>query len=192
MKFFSYLGAFLFISLCAQALPTDSRVPGGIAVIELAKSATAPTVTFNKESVLVTRNSPQEPWQAWVGIPLKQPLGKATVHVNGQPQSFIVKSFNYPEQRLVVKNEHVNPNTEQTERINREFRQMNKVYKSHTAPSDLKSLAFTGMVWPIHGPQSSAFGLRRFFNDQERNPHSGLDIAAPTGEIGRASCRERV
>ena len=59
--------------------------------------------------------------------------------------------------------------------------EMNKVYKSHTALSDLQNHSFEGMIWPLRGPQSSAFGLRRFFNDQERNPHSGVDIAAPTG-----------
>ncbi len=181
MRFFSYIAALLFISLSAYSLPTDSRVPGGIAVIELGKSTSAPKVTFNKENVLVTRKSEQEPWQAWVGIPLKQPLGTAHIEVNGQPQSFTVTSFDYPEQRLTVKNKHVNPNTEQMERISSEFKLMNKVYKSHTAQSELKSSGFEGMIWPLHGPQSSAFGLRRFFNDQERNPHSGIDIAAPTG-----------
>ena len=34
---------------------------------------------------------------------------------------------------------------------------------------------------PVAGPTSSPFGLRRFFNEQARNPHSGLDIAAPEG-----------
>lgn len=181
MRFFSYIATLLFISLSAYSLPTDSRVPGGIAVIELGKSTSAPKVTFNKENVLVTRKNEQEPWQAWVGIPLKQPLGTAHIEINGQPQSFTVTSFDYPEQRLTVKNKHVNPNTEQMERISSEFKLMNKVYKSHTAQSELKSSGFEGMIWPLHGPQSSAFGLRRFFNDQERNPHSGIDIAAPTG-----------
>jgi murein DD-endopeptidase MepM/ murein hydrolase activator NlpD len=35
---------------------------------------------------------------------------------------------------------------------------------------------------PIKGKISSPFGLKRFFNDQARDPHSGLDIAAPEGK----------
>ena len=34
---------------------------------------------------------------------------------------------------------------------------------------------------PVHGRYSSPFGLRRFFNEQARKPHSGLDIAATQG-----------
>jgi murein DD-endopeptidase MepM/ murein hydrolase activator NlpD len=34
---------------------------------------------------------------------------------------------------------------------------------------------------PAAGPYSSPFGLKRFFNEQPRAPHSGLDIAAPKG-----------
>ena len=34
---------------------------------------------------------------------------------------------------------------------------------------------------PAEGRRSSRFGVRRFFNGEARNPHSGLDIAIPSG-----------
>ena len=35
--------------------------------------------------------------------------------------------------------------------------------------------------WPLAGVMSSPFGLKRFYNDQARRPHGGIDIAAPEG-----------
>ena len=45
---------------------------------------------------------------------------------------------------------------------------------------------------PTDGPLSSNFGLRRFINGQARSPHSGIDIAAPTGAPVRAPAPGRV
>ncbi len=38
-----------------------------------------------------------------------------------------------------------------------------------------------GFRWPVHGRVSGVFGSQRVYDGQPRAPHSGLDIAVPTG-----------
>ena len=40
---------------------------------------------------------------------------------------------------------------------------------------------FHPLVWPARGRISSVYGAQRILNDVPRQPHYGLDIAAPTG-----------
>ena len=71
---------------------------------------------------------------------------------------------------------YVSPGKEQLARIKREKKHMRKLFKIWREADVSVQLS-----WPVVGPLSSPFGLRRFFNDQPRNPHSGIDIAAPEG-----------
>jgi murein DD-endopeptidase MepM/ murein hydrolase activator NlpD len=83
----------------------------------------------------------------------------------------------YPEQRLTIKNQRqVEPNPDDLARIEREQAHTARIKAifSDFAPS-------TAFILPARGRLSSRFGLRRFFNDQPRNPHAGLDVAAGQG-----------
>ena len=103
--------------------------------------------------------------------------------------SFQVGAKEYRVQRLTIENKRkVNPYKEDMDRIIRERNEMNKAFKS------FENLAQPAVdfVLPAEGPISSPFGLKRILNDQPRNPHSGLDIAAPTGTPIHAPATGRV
>ena len=153
-------------------------VPGGVAVVDLGPSASAPSVTYLGKPLLVIHEDGQR-WIALVGLPLTTKPGSQQIQVNGKRTlSFQVASKHYVEQRITIKNQQqVNPNAANLKRIERELAEQTRAYQQFSArqPSNLL------FDKPVNGPLSSPFGLRRFFNGEERNPHSGLDFAANRG-----------
>jgi murein DD-endopeptidase MepM/ murein hydrolase activator NlpD len=162
-------------------LPEDRPVPGGVAVVEIATGIDQPPrAWFGERRVIAVQDGQR--WLAIVGLPLNQKTGKASLRVrvgdDDDKVRFEVVSKAYPEQRITVTNpRHVNPNKKDLERIGRDSKRIGtaKRHYSETLPISLR------LKPPLYGERSSAFGLRRFFNDQPRNPHSGMDIAAPSG-----------
>lgn len=162
----------------ANAMPDNAPWPGGIAVIDVGPAnAPRPIVEFGERRVLVARRGDR--WTAAIGIPLDTPAGVASVRVNtARDVSFEVSEHAYREQRLTVKNQsHVTPDEEQLARIGRERKIID------TALTNWRDLPIESVTLntPVPGPRSSSFGLRRFFNDQPRSPHKGMDIAATEG-----------
>ncbi len=149
-------------------------VPGGI--YRWTPPVGATDIRFNNRPVMRLGD------QILVGIPLSQPLGSAKLAylltAQASSHSFNVVDKAYTEQHISLQNrEMVNPNPEQLARIREESQRQRALYLQH---SDAPPPA-TGFIQPLQGRVSSLFGHRRFFNGQARNPHSGLDIAAPTG-----------
>lgn len=154
----------------------NKPVPGGVAVVNLGPAASAPSARFDGKPVLVVKE--QDTWLAIVGIPLTQKPGAAVLTQGSRSLPFTVGSKKYPEQHITLKNtRQVNPNPDDLKRIDRELAEQIKAYRSFSPalPSNLI------LDKPVNGPLSSKFGVRRFFNGEERNPHAGLDFAVPAG-----------
>ena len=119
---------------------------------------------------------------AVLGLPLSTKPGKLSVDV--QPlqgphsqHSVTVVDKRYVEQRLTVAPGQVDLAPADLARVEVEQKRIRAALDgySDTLPASLALLA------PVSGPRSSSYGLRRVFNGQARAPHSGMDIAAPTG-----------
>lgn len=161
----------------------NAPVPGGVAVLALGDAATAPEVTYRDRRVLVVREDGKQ-WIAVVGIPLAVKPGSQEITVRdagGTRQlPFTVGAKEYVAQHITLKNpRQVNPDPDDMKRIEREMAEQsaaNRAYRAGVTPSNVL------LDRPVSGGRlSSPFGLRRFFNGEERNPHSGLDFAVPAG-----------
>ena len=161
-------------------------VPGGIAVVDLGPAdGDAPRASWRDRPVAVLEDGGR--WHAVVGIGLGTEAGSQTLAIEradgtADEARFEVEPKAYAEQRLIIENKRkVNPAPVDMARIERENARL-KVVKSTRADR----LLAERFEWPLTGPVSSPFGLRRFYNDQPRRPHGGIDIAAPEGTEIRA------
>jgi murein DD-endopeptidase MepM/ murein hydrolase activator NlpD len=73
--------------------------------------------------------------------------------------------------------EQVTPPPEVLERIRNEAH-LTRVARQRR---DLRADWQDGWIWPVSGPVTGVYGSQRILNGEPRNPHWGLDIAAPTG-----------
>jgi murein DD-endopeptidase MepM/ murein hydrolase activator NlpD len=168
----------ILLSLSATAGATEQSLrPGGIAIIDIgAAGDPAPATFLGDKRVLVMQR--EDRWYAVIGIPLATTPGDLTIESGGKEMSINVGSHPYREQRLTIENKsQVDPDQKQLDRIFSERKIID------AALNDYRDTALDGVSLsaPVAGPHSSSFGSRRFFNDQPRSPHSGMDIAADTG-----------
>lgn len=180
-----FLGTLMLIlpsSFMADTLPAEANVPGGIAIIStgVKSDKPRPQIKFaNRKVASVARNGE---WHAVVGIPLKQKPGTARLNIVEKKivkstVPFTIEDKKYRTQELTVKPGQVNLSKENLARYQKEKVRINKAKASWT---DTEDVPFN-FINPVEGPKSSSFGLRRVFNGESRNPHSGMDIAADTG-----------
>jgi murein DD-endopeptidase MepM/ murein hydrolase activator NlpD len=180
-RFCVVLALMLSTPLWAMTLPQQSAIPGGVVIVPLSADDSAkPAVKYYKKSVAVVKSDGQ--WVAIVGVPLSAKIGtqRLTVIQAGETRRmlFEIKDKAYPTQHITIKNKRkVNPNKLDMTRINSESAKIRTALRYWTEKESLPM----PFAWPIEGRVSGLFGRRRVFNGQARRPHSGMDIAAPTG-----------
>jgi biotin carboxyl carrier protein len=172
-------------------LPQPSLVPGGIFILPLENTAQEPIVTLNGQRAMVLRSDGR--WVAVVGLPLSEKPGHLTVLVRDgaaaeKSVGFNITDKHYVTQSLKVAPGKVDLSKEDEERVNREIPHIKATVAtfSDTPPATLR------LRQPIPGVRSSSYGMRRVFNDEPRSPHTGMDIAAPTGTPVKAPAAGRV
>ena len=161
--------------------PRARAVPGGVARLALGPARDRPQV-FTRAGVPVLVVGDAIAWTALLGIALAEAPGRSqvTVQVPGEPErllAFDIAPQRYAEQRLNVAPRTVDLSPENQARYERERDHQAQVMATFSTPLPVQ----LAMQVPVPGRRSSSFGLRRVFNGQPRNPHSGMDIAAPTG-----------
>jgi len=161
--------------------PRAAAVPGGVITFKLPGALDEkPVVKYGDRPVLVARQA--EGWIAVLGLGLSTEPGEYHVEVqqpgsNPRQIAFKVVDKKYSVQQLKVAPSQVNLSPEDEARVTNEREKVHTALEGFTpdAPATLR------LAPPIPGRRSSSFGLRRVFNGESRNPHSGMDIAAPTG-----------
>jgi len=170
----------IIFSGAAFAFPQSNPVPGGIVLLPINNNHKPYSARFKNKKIAVINDHGSK--YLLVGLSLSTKPGDYAVKIKnyqGKTESlnFSVKPKTYKAQYLTIKNKRkVNPYKKDMKRIEAERKRKSaaKTNWSNNSPR-------AEFVVPVDGRISSIFGLRRFFNQQARRPHSGLDIAAPEG-----------
>ncbi len=95
-----------------------------------------------------------------------------------ETKSFKIKSRKYHVQRIDgLPKAMVRPPKHLLNRIQRENDEIKRLRVKDTVRPFFKS----GFIWPAKGKISGVYGSQRILNGEPRQPHYGIDIAAPSG-----------
>ncbi|HUX08449.1 MAG TPA: M23 family metallopeptidase [Acidobacteriota bacterium] len=162
---------------------------------------TPPSPAVSAEGELFGRTvrfSPEgEGFVALVAVDRNQKPGpydiKARLRLVDGSESLVVQTVNvgateFPTQELTVDPRFVELSKEDLERAQRDSKMLNEAYAS-----SVNERLWSGPFFkPSEGRWSALFGVRRFFNGEERSFHRGSDIASPKGTTVHCSNSGRV
>ena len=136
----------------------------------------------NGEIILGTQVGEDEPGTYWIGVRALE--GVSLVH----KWKIRVESKEFPSQHLTLPEESITLSESQLERYKKDKRTIHAALNTRSA----KRFWSPPLRWPALGDITSTYGLSRILNDKPRSPHTGIDLALPSGTPVRATETGRV
>lgn len=165
----------------ALALPENHSINGGITIVPVDMNK-EPVAYFHDKRIPVLASIHKNQWLLVVGIPLANTSLIDYIDISYPTKArvpFQVGSGFYPTQSLTISDiTKVDPRPQDLVRIKRETQKLATIYAQYVPENPFKQQ----FAPPLRGLISSLFGLQRVYNHKPRDPHSGLDIAAPQGK----------
>lgn len=177
--------AFLLWSLShcvsALALPENHAVNGGLTIIPI-DIKNQPEAYYHGNKIPVIPSTKPNQWLLIVAIPLNNNDPIQYIDIKKPVKTtipFQISDKFYTTQYLTIKDlSKVDPQPEDKVRIEKETKKLARIFAQYSKINPFQQQ----FAAPLRGPVSSLFGLKRVYNKQPRDPHSGLDIAAAQGE----------
>ena len=178
--------AVILLPFSAKAFTLEGHLTqGGMAVGRVAPGSTVHfkgnAVRVSPEGLFVIGFSRDE--KTKLEIEVQPPSGRI------EKYPFTIQARKYRIQRIDgLPPRKVSPSLEDQKRI----RQDRALVKSARKIDDPRTNFTQSFIWPVIGRISGIYGSQRILNGTPKNPHSGVDIAVPTGTPVKAPADGRV
>jgi murein DD-endopeptidase MepM/ murein hydrolase activator NlpD len=179
------LPAFLPLAACAATAAAPPQFHGewtqGAALV--GQTAPGSKVWFNGRELRVSEDGH---FVFGLGRDETGPAKIRVLHAGGRDLTYTydIALREYPVQRIEgLPQTMVTPPPEALEQIRQDNRRVAAARASDTPRTDFAA----GYIWPVTGRISGVYGSQRILNGEPRQPHFGIDIAAPTGTPVKAT-----
>ncbi len=179
-----HIGIFALAAMFIAAMPLQAAewqaTQGDVVRVTLASTGEPPSLyCFGIEWPVQADGDGQ--WQGWIGVDLKQKPGPYQVlwkSTQGQvSEQLQVNRGEFRISHIQVDKKMAVFDKPTLARIRSEVKALKSTYTV-----DVNASPAIGMdAMPVKGIISTPFGAQRYVNGEPRSPHSGLDIAAPSG-----------
>ncbi|MFZ7112068.1 MAG: M23 family metallopeptidase [Desulfatiglandales bacterium] len=168
---------------------------GGVGLLRvLGVSGGTLKAAWREKEVILASNPEKGEWYGFIGVDLKTPPGGYRVRLEADPSGreaefeVEVVSKDYGVRRLTLPKKMVDLDAGTLKRVRRESRVMDRLWNGPY----LEPLWRGTFERPVPGEVVGPFGRRSVINDQERSPHTGVDLRGEKGTPVRATNKGKV